>query len=213
MPKDLSLPNMVKDLDYIVNGTYVHQWLHQVCPPRPGLRVLEVGAGSGKFSLSYALKGAEAYLFDIDPQAVEYCQRLNDALVALVGQLLPTSIFRADLFGPVGLPEEWADLVFNEGVPQHWPDEERRQGCIDRMARWSRDLVVIMGNNGLNPHEQDIDRSFSFKYQGMPPQRKCFTPDELKERMERAGLKDVQAFPLDGTWQKATLFGAYGRKR
>lgn len=224
MPKDFSLPNLVKDLGYTVNGTYVHQWLFGVCPPEPGLLMLEPGCGSGKFGLAYALKGAHVTLLDIDPQAVEYCRRLFRALAALVGQGLPAAILRADLFGPVGdlVPEGEYDLVFNEGVPQHWTDEERRQGCIDRMARWAKPggVVAIVGNNGHNPREQETDRNFQFTYEGMPPTRKCFTREELEERMTRAGLTNIWVTPLGVPdlqnlvqWTgAATLLGAYGRK-
>ena len=216
MPKDFSLPNMVKDLEYTVNGTFVHQWLFRVCPPRPGLprlTMLEPGSGSGKFGLAYALQGAEVTLLDIDHEVVDYCTRILQALEVLLSHPVRANVWRRDIFELEMAPDMF-DLVFNEGVPQHWTDEEKRQGCIDRMARWARPggLVVIVGNNGHNRREQETDRSFQFTYEGMPPTRRCFTREELEERMARAGLKDVQVAPLGGTWELATLLGAYGRK-
>lgn len=220
MPKDFSLPNMVQDLHYAVNGTYVHQWLHSVCPPREGLTVLEPGCGCGKFGLSYALKGAHVTLFDIDQEVVEYCHRLKKALDVLrEGAFhfapfpLSTEIMVADLFtqGPYA---HTANLVFNEGVPQHWPDEEHRQGCINRMATWAKPggLVVIVGNNGNNPRELETDRSMKFTYEGMPPQRKCFTSLELVQRLEKAGLRQVQTAYLGGGPGDAILIAGWGRK-
>ena len=229
MPKEFSLPNLVGDLHYIVFSTYVHEWLFGVCPPRPGLAVLEPGCGSGKFALSYALKGGDVNLFDIDEEVVRYARRLKSALEVLADNHLDAHIWQGDIFA---FEENWGvyDLVFNEGVPQHWPDEgvpqhwpdEKRQGCIDRMARWAKPggLVVIVGNNGHNPQEQETDRAFKFTYEGMPPTRRCFTREELETRMAWAGLKDVQVAPLGVPdlqhlpvrWTAATLLGAYGRK-
>jgi len=181
--------------------------------------MLEPGCGSGKFGLWYSLNSANVDLFDIDPDVVEYSTRLWKALEALLKRQLPVRLGQGDLFQIDSLfgfhVRDQYDLVFNEGVAQHWPDEERRQGCIDLMARCAKPggLVVIVGNNGHNPREQETDRTFKFTYEGMPPTRKCFTREELKERMERAGLRDVQVVPLGlPSWSQATLLGGYGRK-
>ena len=83
------------------------------------------------------------------------------------------------------------------------------------MAGWAKPggVVVIVGNNGHNRREQETDRTFKFTYEGMPPTRKCFTREELEERMTRAGLTEVQVVPLGSPlWTEATLLGAYGRK-
>ena len=213
MGKDFSLANLVRDLDYAVNGTFVHQALFHICPPRAGLTVLEPGCGSGKFGLSYALRGcAKVTMFDIDPSVVDYARRLMAALEALRAGPVPAEINTGDIFK---MPYDTGlfDLVMNEGIPQHWPDEERRQMCINEMARVSRSIVAIIGNNGVNPREQEIDRTFQFGYVGMPQTRKCFTPEELLERMKRAGLFDLKAQALDGNWENARLFMAWGVKK
>lgn len=215
MPKDFSLPLMLRDLDYTVNGTYVHDFLFRVCPPRPGLAILEPGCGSGKFGLSYALKGAQVLMLDIDPEVIEYACRLRASLEVLIGYPLNAGTSNSDLFNRLrGRREAPFDLVMNEGVPQHWSDDEKRQGCIDLMAQVTRPggLVVIIGNNGLNSHEQEVDGSFQFQYMGMPPQRKCFTPEELKTRMELAGLREVRVEPLAGALLDATLIAGWGVK-
>jgi ubiquinone/menaquinone biosynthesis C-methylase UbiE len=111
-------------------------------------------------------------------------------------------------------PDDMFDLVFNEGIPQHWTEDEKRQKCINEMMRVTKPggTVIIIGNNGLNPEEQKIDQSFQFKYEGMPPTRKCFTPEELKSRMAVAGLLDVKVAILGPHLNTATLIGGYGRK-
>lgn len=220
MPKEASLANLMQDLNYIVYGTYVHDELFKICPPHKGLRVCEPGCGSAKFAIAYALHGSDIYAFDIDKTAVAYACRLRDALKALIGQFefYPT-ITEGNIFK---IPQSWNDefdLVFNEGVPQHFLDE-RREVCIKNMVRITKPggMVVIIGNNGLNSHEQWIDENFEFKYEGMPPKRKCFTPDELEELMRKAGLQSISCNPLHDmgygriSWEEARLIIASGVK-
>jgi len=206
MTKELSLENLVRDLTYIVFSTHVHQFLFELFPPRESAAILEPGCGSAKFSLSYALKGCHVWGIDIDPQVIEYAHRLQGALSMLAKRTLNIDLRVGDIHH-LEFPDHSFDLVFNEGVSQHWPDEEKRQGSINEMTRVSRDMVIIIGNNGLNPEEQRIDREFRFGYCGMPPTRKCFTPLELEDRMTKAGLFGVRVRALD-----ATLIAGYGRK-
>lgn len=219
MSKELSLENLYKDLGYIILGNYVQDFLFSIFPPQDEIDILEPGCGSAKFSLAYALACAYALArcrvvaLDIDPEVIDYATRLRGALKALVGGFYCRPLIGLGDIHHLNCADNRFSLVFNEGVPQHWRDEERRQGAINEMARVSKDMVVIIGNNGLNLKEQEIDRTFQFGYSGMPPTRKCFTPDELKERMGKAGLTEIKVEPLDGSWQDATLLAGWGRKK
>ncbi len=225
MPKDASLPNLVRDLNYIVFPTYVHEYLFRMFPPRPDAKILEPGCGSAKFSIAYALKGCQVRSFDIDLSVVDYARRLQRAIEVLMypAQELDIAIGPGNIF-EMAWPDNLFDLVFNEGVPQHWPDEEKRQKCIDEMVRVTKPggTVVIIGNNGMNPDEQKADQTVDFQYEGMPPRRKCFTVGELKMRMEKAGLEDVVISPLFNQptvsdlfhvgWAYGALLAGCGRK-
>ena len=213
MPKELSLENLYKDLGYIIHGNYVQDFLFEIFPPERDVEILEPGCGSAKFSLYYALAGCRVVALDIDPEVLKYARRLMKGLEGLEGGgFWRPAIWRGDIHH-LHLGKNRFSLVFNEGVPQHWVEEDLRQGSINEMARVSKDMVIIIGNNGLNPKEQEIDRTFQFRYVGMPPTRKCFTPEELKMRMEKAGLAEVKLEPLGGSWQDATLLAGWGRKK
>ena len=133
-------------------------------------------------------------MIDVDDEVLEYSRRLHDGLTGLMGfkrkpGAPPTRYKNCSLFE---MPQTWTnrfDLVFAEGTAQHWVDEKLRQGCIDEMTRVSKGIVLIMGNNGLREEEQHVDEVFNFTYAGMPPHRKCFTPDELEIIFVKAGLK------------------------
>jgi len=212
-----TLANLMTDLNYIIQGTYVHEFLLTLFPPRGGAKILEPGCGSSKFTVAYALKDCQTWAIDIDPEVIKYAKRLAKALDDLTGGFLYPPIIKLGDIHHLDFPDNAFELVFNEGVPQHWPDEERRQGAINEMARVSRDMVIIIGNNGLNPREQEVDRTFQFGYFGMPPTRRCFTPDELGSRMRSAGLVDISVVgiggTLDNTAPSAVLLAGYGRKK
>ena len=213
MPKDFNLKNIFQDLEYTLFGTEAHAFFFKVAPLGENSIVLEPGCGSGKFGLAYAMRGCEAILIDVDPEVVNYARRIRGALNSMLGLPLPVQIKNGSIFF-MRFADSSFDLVFNEGVPQHWTDEKLRQGSIDQMARVSRDYVIVMGNNGLRKEEQYVDDVFSFTYKGMPPHRKCFTPEELEMRLKKAGLKRVQ---VEGVTpgkkiEESVLICGYGRK-
>ena len=212
MPKDFSLQNLMRDLEYTVLGTEAHNFLFRIFPPVEGVLVLEPGCGSGKFGLAYALNGCEVIMLDVDPQVIEYARRLRGALNSLVGSPLATQIKKGSIHR-MSFADDHFDLVFNEGVSQHWTDENRRQGSIDEMARVCKNIVVVMGNNGTNPREVEEDKTVKFGYMGMPPERKCFTPDELEMRLKKAGLRNIQVEPVTpGRLEESYLLAGWGRK-
>lgn len=211
MSKDTSPQNLYRDLGYAIFGINCTERLFDFCPPRPGMKVLEPGCGVAKMSLHYSLFGCHCIALDVNPESVDYAFTLKRAIEELLKIRLSITIYERDLF-QLSYPENYFDLCFNEGVPQHFTDEERRQGCINIMARVAR-KVAIIGNNGLNPREQEIDRTFQFSYKGMPPKRKCFMPEELAGRMRLAGLKNIGVVPVDhDDFRQATLIIGYGEK-
>jgi len=212
MPKDFSLPNLFRDLEYTVFGTEVHAWLFKVAPLGEGSMVLEPGCGCGKFGLAYALRGCEVILLDIDHEVVNYARRIRGAINSLIGFPLSVQIKVGNIHR-MHFADNTFDLVMNEGVSQHWTQEELRQGSIDQMVRVSKDYVIVIGNNGLRKEEQKADETFDFGYKGMPPRRKCFTPDELEMRLKKAGLKKVQVEGISpGKIEDSYLLGGWGRK-
>jgi len=212
MPKDFSIQNLFHDLEYTLFGTEAHDFLFRVFPPGENKRVLEAGCGCGKFGIAYALAGCDVTMIDVDKQVLAYARRIRNAANSLNGHAALTRIWPCSIH-KMGYEDNSFDLVFNEGVPQHWTTEELRQGSIDKMVKVSGDTVVVMGNNGLREEEQEVDKSFDFTYEGMPPRRKCFTPDELERRLKKAGLKRVQVEPVTpGKIEDSYLIGGYGYK-
>jgi len=212
VPIDFDLRKLLRDLELTVFGSETRAFLFKIFPPEENKLILEPGCRCGKFGLSYALAGCEVIMIDIDPEAVNYARRIRGALNSFVGFPLPTQI-RVGNIHRMCFSDNHFDLVFNEGVPQHWPDEKKRQGSIDQMVRVSNDMVIVVGNNGLNPREVDKYKDVEFPYMGMPPKTEFFTPNELEMRLKKAGLKKIQVEPITpGPIENSTLIAGWGRK-
>lgn len=192
--KLLDVGNLYRDLGYALAGTPIDPFLEQIAPRAQFATTLEPGCGSGKLSIRRVLgTTGKAILFDVDDMALIYAQRIANAAKAITGLKGEVDIRKGSVFGIPG-EDERADLVFNEGVIQHWRDESLRQDGIDEMARVCKSggIVCVIGNNGHSPEEQETDEVTHFGYEGMPDKRKCFTAEELKMRLGWAELKDVR---------------------
>lgn len=212
MPKKMDLANLYRDLGFAISGIWLHEFLFHLVPPE-GAKVLEAGCGSGKMGIHYALMGAQAVnMVDIDPTMLEYARRLRDVAQLLSGKALPVFISDASIH-QLPYPDGFVDLAYNEGVPHHWPDQERRQGAINEMARVSRKWVCVIGSNALCPETVKMAEETAHTYCGMPPKQKPFTPTELGERLSSAGLVLVDVVPASGLpWEKSPLLVGWGRK-
>lgn len=213
--KKLDIENLYRDLGWVINGNMVASFLHAIAPPAETPRVLEMGSGSGKLAISYAMNSSEAVALDIDPAAIDYGSRLWKAVRALHGQpphMAAMHFIHMDLFKSQMIGE--FHLVFNEGVVNHWPDDEPRQQVIqlmvDRCAPGG--IVCVMGSNGHRQVERDIDRNVKFNYEGMPPTRRSFTDMELIEKLQKAGLRQVRVDGIIGDLSTAQILAGWGVK-
>ncbi len=230
MGKIMTEEGLQKDLGYLLNGIVIHQVLASICSPAQGLKVLEPGCGSGKLGLWYYFRGADVTMLDIDPDAIKYAKNLMyRALEKAKKDLIftgikygpsspPKLLFRLGNIHKLPFEDGVFDFVFNEGVPHHWglnPHDWRRQRCINEMARVTKKggKVCIVGSNGLCAETIKMAHETSHTFPGMPPKQRPWIPDELKERMERAGLMKVRVFPCySAEWGDSTLLAGEGVK-
>ncbi len=102
-------------------------------PLRPGLRVLDMGTGSGALAVALGRRGACVTAIDINPLAVS-CARAN---VLAYGLNRSVSVLEGDLFAPLG--DERFDLItFN---PPFYPRAPR--DMADRAWAAGVDCEVI----------------------------------------------------------------------
>ena len=240
--KLLTEEGLQKDLGYVLHGIDCHHVLAEICPPRPGLVVLEAGSGSGKLSIWYAVRGAECTLLDVDDAALRYaselCRRVGQAtgkevdvelclgsvLTMPHGELIVRGLDWTDTF----------DFVFNEGVPHQWgfnAHDTRRQHCLNEMVRVTKPggWVCVIGSNGHCPATVKMAETTNHSYLGMPPRQLPWTKEELAQRLMKAGLdlktlhvQPVSAPPsglgadplglVESAWERAPLLAGWGQK-
>lgn len=215
------------DLGYVLRGINCHALLEYVCPPKYGLQVLEPGCCSGKLGIYYWVRGAEVTLLDINESELLYAHKLWEAASQhYLDYKTGNSItFLHGSIHKLPFPDNRFDLVFNEGVPQHWgynPRDWRRQRSINEMVRVVKPggHICVIANNALCPAviemANSLDHSYkglSDGYKGMPAYEKPFTPDELAMRLERAGIKEPYVASVDSSkWEESALIAGFGVK-
>jgi len=194
-----------KDIAYTVQGIVHHDILFEYFPPRVESCVLEAGCGSGKLGIRYAMCGSRVTLLDIDPKVLEYALRLLQS-IELRDTHLPIMLKEGDILN-MPFDDDSFDLVFNEGVVEHWEDPER-QKAINEMARVSRDTVIIFVPNILSAESRHLAETTIHTYKSMPPKETPFSPTELRCHMEKAGLKDVIVRAVLGDiWSSRQIVG------
>ena len=116
--KKITEEGLTKDLAYVLGGILVHEVLSDICAPRPGLKVLEPGCGSGKLGIWYSIQGAVVDLLDFDPCALDYAKELYRRIRAQYPKYHPPYIptFFQGSIHRLPFPTNSYDFVFNEGL-------------------------------------------------------------------------------------------------
>jgi tellurite methyltransferase len=92
----------------------------------PGLRVIDVGCGSGR-NLVYLMRaGCEVFGIDPDPFAIQTCQRL----ASNIAPHLPPDNFRAEAVEQTTFPEHFADVVISSAVLHFARDDEHFESML-----------------------------------------------------------------------------------
>jgi len=213
--------NLNMDLEYLIHGIDCHMVLEHICPPREGLYVLEPGCGSGKLGLWYAIRGAEVVLLDIDKDALEYAEALAVMASKRTGlDILKHTTFTTGSIHNLPYPDNTFDLVFNEGISQHWgrnPHDWRRQKSINEMVRVVKpnSPVCVIASNALNPIIMRQALEISHDYKGMPAKQKPYTSAELVQRLRQAGVapESIRVIPVGTSdWELTPLIAGWGNK-
>ena len=176
--------------------------------------VLEAGCGSGKFGISMALEvGANVTLLDIDQGYLDNVMKLAKAVEGITALRLHISILQGDILA-LKFKDNTFDLVFNEGVVEHYPREDpRRLRCIEEMARVSRDCVIIITNDADGERTKKRAEETRHTYESMPEKETPYTYEELLEMMKKVGLLDVTVERYTDEGTQEYLIGCGGKPK
>ena len=159
---------------------------------RGGEKVLEAGCASGKYSVGLAIQGCQVTALDYVPQMVQNVRALADRAEEISGRKLPLEAVQGDI-EQLDLADGEFDLVFNEGVVEHWLDDARRLAVMREMVRVTREggtMLVIVPNTG------HLLRGW-WKLTGYPgyrcPPMTRYNIRKLRAELSAAGCRDVQS--------------------
>lgn len=160
--------------------------------------ILEAGSGTGKFGIWFALRySANVVLMDIDEVQLARSYKLLRIVELMTETRLPVALRDGNILN-TPYNDNTFDFVYNEGVVEHWhKDDPRRLKCIKEMVRVSKKYVGIITNDADGPKTRFRAETTIQHYPTMPEKEEPYTEQELRENMEKAGLKNVQVRKLD----------------
>lgn len=170
--------------------------LYEEFPPRRNATILEAGCGSGKLSINYAIQGCISILLDIDEKVLNYAYDLIKATDSVLKTAIPAIIRQGSVL-ELPFADNSIDFTFSEGVVEHFIGE-KRQRCFSEMARVSRNKVLVFVPNALSEETMKTAEATTFEYLTTEKFETPFTPTELADCLERAGLHNIKVAPVFG---------------
>jgi len=117
-------------------------------PIKRGLRALEIGVGSGKWSAAFAIMGFETWSMDYSTEILEQAHRNFPFVMTLK--------VKADIRESRRLDIGQFDLVFSEGLLEHYVNPDERHAILTNMGAYVKDegfLVLIVPHWSKEPDE------------------------------------------------------------
>lgn len=118
-------------LEYFTTMTYIHKYL------KPGMKILEIGAGTGRYSIALAKEG-----YDIT--AVEYIKHNVSVLKKNAKGVKNISIYQGDSVDLSRFNSNSFDIVLNLGPMYHLYTEKDVNQAIDESIRVAKHNGVVM---------------------------------------------------------------------
>lgn len=113
----------------------IEPWILQSVDIKKGGRVLECGVGSGKWSAGFALLGYHVYAMDNNGPML---RRAHDNFPNISFECIEKDIRNAPLIEPP------VDLIFNEGVIEHFMNDNERKDVLTNFYNAVKGYVAII---------------------------------------------------------------------
>jgi 2-polyprenyl-3-methyl-5-hydroxy-6-metoxy-1,4-benzoquinol methylase len=185
-------------IEFLTTTTFIDRYLKE------GIKILDIGAGTGVYSIHYAEKG-------YDVTAIELVKRNVDILKAKVIEgKMKINIQQGNALNMENLADESFDIILCLGPLYHLADDNDKLKCIEETKRvckkngkifyayLSNDMVFITesmlkNENYLGGANYDHE---TFKLTDEPF---CFmTVEHMRHLMKLSNLKEVKHIAVDG---------------
>jgi 2-polyprenyl-3-methyl-5-hydroxy-6-metoxy-1,4-benzoquinol methylase len=151
----------------------------------PGMRVLEIGCGTGNFTEKFAAHGAEILACDLSPHLLEKAGRRDYGTC-------PVS-FICSPFEECGT-EGGFDAVIGSSILHHLDMDQALPKIRDLLKPGGR--IAFAEPNMLNP-QIFIERHFRQFFSHISENETAFVASKLKRTLEEAGFSNVRITPFD----------------
>lgn len=184
-------------VEFLTTVKYIEQYL------KPGARILDIGAGTGRYSFYFAEKGYQVDSLELADNNVRV---FREKLAAVP---LPITLRQGNAADLSAYPDETFDIVLLMGPLYHLHRDEDRQKCIAEAKRVckpdgkiffafiSNDMVIMTefcyNNEYFKTDDYDHD---TFKVRDFP--FVFFTVDQCREMLERGGVTIEKEIAADG---------------
>lgn len=184
-------------LEYLTTMHYIHRWVPA------GAKVLEVGAGTGRYSVALAKEGYDVTAVELVPHNLEILKR-NAAglenLLSLQGDATDLSRFAADSF----------DAVFLFGPMYHLYENAEQHKALDEAIRVAKPGGIVMAafisiyeilfNNYFSGNFcAGLKENYDSDYRVRHCKEQVFTGFDIQEFEELFLHKPVRKLALAGT--------------
>ena len=192
--EDVRLDSKHSQLEFLTTDRYVQRYL------KPGCRILEVGAGTGKYSLYYASKGYKV-------NSIEYVQHNLDVLRSKITDKMDIVAEQGDAIDLSRFEDNTFDMVLVLGPLYHLYTEEEVNKCINESKRVCKNDGIMMfaylpndsimiswallkGNLKSGYDNKQFDENFKMISEPSEIMR-AFYIDELEKIMESNGIEKI----------------------
>ncbi|MDR1811330.1 MAG: class I SAM-dependent methyltransferase [Candidatus Fibromonas sp.] len=158
-----------------------------------GLKILEVGAGTGRDSLALAMEGAQVYILDYSEESL----KIGSELAAKAPGNL--HLVQGDAFNSP-FPNETFDFVFHQGLAEHFKDPlPLLKENVRLLKKGGFCLCDVPQTFHLYTVIKHILIAFDKWFAGWETE---FTMPQLKKLMKNAGLEIIHSY---GDWMRPNL--------
>jgi len=194
--ENMRLRSQAARVEFLTSVRYIERYL------RPGMRILDIGAGAGEYSLYFAQKGYSVNALELSPRNIaDFRSKLqpHHDITLEQGNAIDLSRYADSSF----------DIVLLFGPLYHLHSDEDRQKCIAEATRACAEGGMIffayISNDMVILTELGYDEKYllgttydhnTFKVEDFPFVFR--TVDQCRDELDRAGLSIVHEIAADG---------------
>lgn len=191
--------NRGHNMEYLTTMRYIEKFL------KPGVKILEIGAGTGRYSITLAQKGYDVTAVDLTPKHVEIMTQKAGQLKnfrCMVADALDLSMFEDSSF----------DMILNFGPMYHLFNQKDKNQAVKETIRVARNGGICMFAylpcasfvTGYGLRYKDVARLCSAmdrtgRIKDIPSEVfTCFYIEDFKKLFEKTNTKYITNVATDG---------------